>query len=188
MMGKEEINKLAFEIFEKKKELAEMRRKEEREEVQDYEFQGPDESSVKLSELFGDKSDLVLVHNMGTSCPYCTLWGDGYNGLLGHLENRAGFVVVSPDDPATQQKFAKGRGWNFKMFSGLGSTFTKDMGYESEESSPMPGVSSFIKDDDGKIFRVATAPFGPGDDFCAAWPFFDLLAEGANGWSPKFSY
>lgn len=41
---------------------------------------------------------------------------------------------------------------------------------------------------DGSIVRTGRASFGPGDPFCAAWHLFDLLAGGAKGWSPKFSY
>jgi hypothetical protein len=30
--------------------------------------------------------------------------------------------------------------------------------------------------------------FSPGDDFCNVWHLFDLIAEGASGWLPKFGY
>ena len=72
--------------------------------VQDYELTnvaGP----VRLSELFGPHEDLILSHNMGVSCSYCTLWADGFNGVADHLANRAAFVVSSPDDPETQAAF-----------------------------------------------------------------------------------
>lgn len=29
------------------------------------------------------------------------------------------------------------------------------------------------------------AAFGPGDDFCAVWPLFDLLEGGVDGWAPR---
>jgi hypothetical protein len=35
---------------------------------------------------------------------------------------------------------------------------------------------------------VGRAEFGPGDDFCAVWHFFDLLPEGVDGWEPRFAY
>src|SRR6516164_9513796 len=60
---------------------------------------------------------------MGASCPYCTLWADGFNGLLPHIENRAAFVVASPDDPQAQEKFKASRGWRFPMVSHRDSTF-----------------------------------------------------------------
>jgi hypothetical protein len=52
----------------------------------------------------------------------------------------------------------------------------------------MPGVSVFRKTDDGKITRVSKAKFGPGDNYCSIWDFFDLLPEGAANFQAKFSY
>ena len=125
---------------------------------------------------------------MGTGCANCTMWADGFNGVFHHLENRAGFVVISPNDPETQKKFAASRGWKFKMCSAKGTSFNKDMGFENEKGGAQPGVSVFRKELGGKLFRVSKAPFGPGDDFCAVWHLFDLLAEGTAGWEPKFKY
>lgn len=155
--------------------------------VEDYALIGPDGTQVTLSSLFGKKEDLIVIHNMGTSCNYCTLWADGFNGLLPHLEDRAAFVVISPDDPKTQERFAQGRGWKFRMVSSKGSSFRQDMGYQSDEGV-LPGVSAFHKNDDGSITHVSNSPFGPGDDYCAAWHLFDLLPNGSEGWEPKFRY
>ncbi len=157
----------------------------EPEEVKDYRFATP-EGSVKLAELFGDKEHLFVIHNMGASCPYCTLWADGFNGILPHLENRAAFVVASPDEPEKQQKFRDSRGWKFRMVSHQGTDFAGDMGYKREKGW-LPGVSVFKKTD-GRILRVSDTGFGPGDDFCTAWHLFDLIPEGADGWHPKFKY
>src|SRR5262245_21731635 len=45
----------------------------EPEAVKDYTFRRASGGSVRLSELFGEKVDLFVIHNMGQSCPYCTL-------------------------------------------------------------------------------------------------------------------
>jgi predicted dithiol-disulfide oxidoreductase (DUF899 family) len=156
----------------------------EPEEVQDYEFAVP-EGKVRMSALFGGKDTLFVVHNMGTSCPYCTLWADGFNGVFDHLRNRAAFVVSSPDDPATQRKFAYGRHWKFPMVSHQGTTFAADMGYRRDKGW-VAGVSVF-KCAGGKLLRVADTAFSPGDDFCNVWHFFDLIPEGKAGWQPKFA-
>jgi len=60
----------------------------EPEPVRDYEFTTPD-GPVRLSQLFGDKRDLFVIHNMGRSCPACTLWADGFNGSYPHIADRA---------------------------------------------------------------------------------------------------
>ncbi len=109
-------------------------------------------------------------------------------GVLKHLENRAAFVVVSPDAPEVQAKFASERGWKFRMLSNQGSTFTRDLGFERRDGGPIPGVSAFHRDKDGRIVRVGKARFGPGDDFCSVWHLFGLLRNGSGDWQPRFKY
>lgn len=152
---------------------------------------GTTEGDVELSQLFGDHDELIIVHNMGSSCAYCTLWADGFNGMLAHFEDRAAFVVVSPNSPAAQKEFAESRGWKFRMVSDSDKGFTRDMGYAYEadgRSMVSPGFSTFKRNTDGTIQRVAHAPFGPGDVFCSVWPMFELLEQGSSNWRPKFSY
>jgi predicted dithiol-disulfide oxidoreductase (DUF899 family) len=180
----EKINEYRRQIAGLREKLREAQASVEPEEVRDYELRGPG-GAVKLSALFGDKDTLFVVHNMGASCPYCTLWADGFNGVFEHLRNRAAFVISSPDAPAQQQTFAQRRGWRFPMVSCQGTTFPQDMGYWQD--GPMPGVSVF-KRTGGKIVRVADTSFSPGDDFCNVWHLFDLIPEGASGWQPKLGY
>jgi predicted dithiol-disulfide oxidoreductase (DUF899 family) len=175
-----------------RRQIAELRQKMraaqaavEPEEVDDYEF-ATSAGKVRLSALFGDKDTLFVIHNMGTGCPACTMWADGFNGVFDHLRDRAAFVVASPDPPDRQHRFATDRGWRFPMVSHEGTSFAADMGY-AEDGRAMPGVSVF-KRRDGKIVRVADTSFAPGDDFCVVWHLFDLVPEGAAGWRPRFSY
>lgn len=179
-----EIEGLEKELLEKSGKLAELRRQAPREEVQDYSLTDHNGNLVKLSELFGDKDDLIVIHNMGKSCPYCTLWADGFNGMAHHFEDRAGFAMVSPDDHQTQREFAESRGWKFKMLSAKESKFTWDLGFQTEKYI-MPGFSTFKKEN-GKIYRIAFAYFGPGDLYCSVWHMFDLLDGGAGDWQPGF--
>lgn len=156
------------------------------ERVTDYALSGA-KGVVKLSTVFGEKSDLIVIHNMGAKCSYCTLWADGFNGVYPHLADRAAFVVVSPDAPALQAKFAKSRGWRFPMLSHAGTTFAADMGYVGASGGFTPGVSVFQKSKSG-VVRVSDTTLGPGDDFCSVWHLFDLIPEGHGGWRPKFKY
>jgi predicted dithiol-disulfide oxidoreductase (DUF899 family) len=183
----EELRKTFEEITRAKQRLAVLRKEAAQMDVGAYTFQTWDSGEVSLADLFGDRDDLLVVHNMGKSCPYCTLWADGFNGVTPHLENRAAFVVISPDDPAIQQEFAESRDWRFRMVSGAGNTFAKDMGYE-HDGSPMPGVSGFRKHPDGRITRTDSSPLGPGDDYCAVWHLLELFQDGADGWEPKYTY
>jgi predicted dithiol-disulfide oxidoreductase (DUF899 family) len=176
-----------------RKNIAELRAKmratlaeAEPEEVQDYAF-ATVEGERKLSELFGKRDELFLIHNMGRKCPYCTLWADGFNGVYHHLANRASFVVSSPDTPGVQKEFAEGRGWRFPMVSHQGTSFAADMGYGSEENGWMPGISVFRREG-GRILRLSDTGFHPLDDFSTVWHILDMLPEGRAGWSPKFNY
>jgi predicted dithiol-disulfide oxidoreductase (DUF899 family) len=171
-----------------KSRLTKLRQGATPEPVGNYTFTQHDGSQATLSSLFGAKQDLILVHNMGKGCAYCTLWADGFNGLTPHLENRAAFVVVSKDDLETQRRFYESRGWTFKMVSSFGTTFSRDLHFEDEKGHQMPGVSAFRKDAEGNVVRTGFTYFGPGDDFCALWPMLDLLPEGSAGWGPRFAY
>ena len=184
---RKQIKKIETQIMKMKAQLSKLRDKATPELVQDYELQNESGKKIKLSSLFGKKKELILIHNMGSSCPYCTLWADGFNGFLKHLENRAAFVVESPDSPKTQAAFKKNRGWNFQMVSSEKSKFRFDLGYAEKPDSFCPGVSTFVMKN-GKIFRHADSVFGPGDNYCAIWDLFDLLPGKATDWEAKFKY
>ncbi|OGC93269.1 MAG: hypothetical protein A2142_06550 [candidate division Zixibacteria bacterium RBG_16_48_11] len=184
---KRKIFKLEATLMKTQEQLGKLKQQLPKEEVRNYTFKTWSDKPVRLSQLFGNKKDLILVHNMGKRCRYCTMWADGFNGVRDHLENRAGFVVNSPDPPAVQKKFATGRSWKFKMVSSYGKSFNRDLGFEGDKKDPRPGVSTFYKKN-GKIYRIRFASFGEGDSFCAVWHFLDLLADGRNGWEPKYKY
>lgn len=195
IMNPNEMSAIDSELLEAEKKLVNLRkrmvqlRKQRKHElVKDYILKDLDGNEVPLSSLFGEMTDLILVHNMGIRCTYCTLWADGFNGVYHHLENRAAFALVSHDDPRTAKIFSEGRNWKFKMLANDGGDFTREMGYEDENGDPHPGISTFHLDSAGKIFRVAHTWFGPGDDFCSTWHIFDMLENGVNDWSPRFEY
>jgi len=182
-----EVDSVQAEIMEQYKRLAKLRRALPPELVADYDFTDWSNSKVRLSELFADKDELILIHNMGKSCAYCTLWADGFTGITKHLEDRAAFVLTSPDAPDVQQRFARDRGWTFRMVSTKGTTFKHDMGFQPKPNEVWPGVSVFRKDADGQIFHVSKSFLGPGDPYCAVWHFLDLLPS-EREWEPKFHY
>jgi predicted dithiol-disulfide oxidoreductase (DUF899 family) len=181
-----EIERIEEYLVVQHERLAELKRQLPGREVSDYTLARP-QGPVRLSDLFATKSDLIVIHNMGKGCRYCTLWADGFNGVWRHLADRAGFVVVSPDPPAVQRAFADARGWTFPIASGHGSTFIEDMGFRGEKGWK-PGATTFQRGTDGKILRVASTPFGPFDPFCPVWHLMALLGDGVNDWEPKYQY
>lgn len=145
---------------------------------QDYDFTSLDGGKVKLSEMFGDKKNLFVIHNMGKSCSYCTMWADGFNGMYKYLEGRgkSAFVLMAGDDLETHRKFKESRGWKYTSYSAKENDFTKEMGFKSpDDENFWPGVSVFEKTDDGKIRRINKEWFGPTDMYCPVWHFLELL-------------
>ncbi len=155
----------------------------EPEAVRDYEFSTP-EGPVLLSGLFGQHADLIMIHNMGSSCPGCTMWADGYMGIHHHVLTRAAFVISSPDSPDVQKQFADSRGWKFRMVSHRDTTFAADMGYRAANGKFQPGISVFRRNGQ-QVVRVSDTELGPYDDFCAVWHLFDMLPDGVGDWRPK---
>ena len=186
--AKKELAKAEKQLMKLREKLGKLRRQATTHKVNDYTLKDPNGNPVKLSSLFGDKDDLIIIHNMGKSCVYCTLWADGFIGFTKHLENRAGFALVSFDRPSVLREFASGRGWNYTYLSNDGGLFAEDMGMTDKKGKPWPGVSTFHRAKDGSITRVSHAYFGPGDDFCSIWHMFDMLKDGQKGWGPKYEY
>ena len=165
----ERLRKQRIELFSK---LAAKRLKD------DYYFKDKNGRRKKLGSLFGKQKYLFMIHNMGKKCSYCTMWADGLNDTFKYLKKKGAFVVVSPDDFETQKKFADSRGWKFNMLSPDNNSFLKDVGFEYNVNGStyhLPGVSVFEKTRGGNIRRVAMDYFGPTDNYCNVWHFYDLL-------------
>lgn len=165
-------------IEEMRKKKIELNSKLAAMDVKDYTLRDRDGKDVKLSEMFGEKDHLILIHNMGKGCPYCTMWADGFKDTYKEIEKKASFVLVSPDKPEVHKEFAESHGWNYRTYSANGTDFIFDMGYDfikDGKHNYWPGVSVFHKDEKGNIKRVAKDYFGPGDFYCNIWHFLDLL-------------
>lgn len=183
--GIAQLNDRRMQIYRLREEIRALQAEIAPEPVADHAFEtlaGP----TTLSALFGDKDQLIVIHNMGAGCLYCTLWADGFNGVAAHLGDRAGFVVISPDAPSDQARLAEARGWRFAMASDPGARFAEAMGF-AEAGASHPGISTFAKTAGG-LQRVSHAPMGPGDDYNVVWHIFDMLPGAAAGWEPKARY
>ena len=108
-MSQDKIEAIERQIGELSTELAALRKAHVAESIPDYPFE-TSAGSTSLLELFADKDRLLVIHNMGQGCRYCTLWADGFNGLLPHLESALSVVLVSKDPPDVQRTFANSRG------------------------------------------------------------------------------
>lgn len=139
-----------------------------------------------LLDLFGDRKRLLAIHNMGQGCRYCTLWADGFNGLLPHLESALAVVLLSKDPPETQRRFANARGWRFQLASHGGGKYIREQSV-MEGDDNFPGAVVYERDAD-TILRKNACVFGPGDIYCSMWTLLGLAGLGEADWTPQFSY
>jgi predicted dithiol-disulfide oxidoreductase (DUF899 family) len=184
-MANTEIPELEKQIFELTAKLNELRKASAGDEVRDYEFSTIDGTTSLLS-MFGDKKQLLLIHNMGQGCRYCTLWADGFNGFLPHLESVMSVVLVSKDAPELQRQFANSRDWRFRLASHGGGEYISEQTV-MDGTENMPGAVVYERDGD-KITRKNSCIFGPGDIYCSMWGLLGLAGLGADNWTPQYAY
>lgn len=170
---------------------------------EDYQFVGPD-GNTNLSDLFGDKSQLIIYHfmmgeNWEQGCPSCSFWADGFNGTTEHLAQRdAAFIGVSNTPIAKIDAYKKRMGWSFKWVSCHGSkfnhdyqaSFTKDemaagkMQYNYRETSfpadEAPAISIFTKDAEGNVYHTYSCYSRGLDNMNVTYQYLDLLPKGRD--------
>jgi predicted dithiol-disulfide oxidoreductase (DUF899 family) len=180
-----EIQKLEKEIYDLSLKLAELRKVSTPIEVKNYKFQTLS-GEVSLLDLFAGKDQLFAIHNMGQGCRYCTLWADGFNSSLSHLEDRFSVVLMSKDSPELQRKFANSRGWRFRMASHGGGEYIQEQTVQPPQPN-MPGIVCYERKGD-RIFKKNASVFGPGDQFCSTWHILSLAGVSENEWTPQYNY
>jgi predicted dithiol-disulfide oxidoreductase (DUF899 family) len=180
-----ETQRLEMEIMEASLKLAALRRAEPPVEIRDYPFATLDGEST-LSALFAGRDRLLLIHNMGQGCRYCTLWADGINGVLAHLEDAMAVALVSKDPPDVQRRLAADRGWRFRVASHGGGDYMREQSIAGDGSNH-PGAVVYERNN-GKIFRRGRASFGPGDLYCPVWHLLALGGIAESEWTPQFHY
>ena len=168
-----------------------------------YAFDGPN-GKVSLSEMFRDKSQLIIYHFMlgpgwEQGCPSCSFLGDHFDGSLVHLNARdIAFSAVSRATMPEIAAFKKRMGWKFPWVSSNQNdfnydyrvSFTKeqlaggqvDYNYNKQKfpSEEAPGLSVFYKNADGAIFHTYST-YGRGlDILLGAYNFMDMAPKGRN--------
>lgn len=157
---------------------------------------------VQLSELLARPGDtLVLLHFMygkkqQSPCPMCTLWADGYDGIVPHLRQRLSFAVLVAGDAGDFSAYARSRGWrHLRVVSAAGSDLKRQLGFEDEDGAQWPGASVFRRRDDGTLVHTYSVSASPkaglyrGMDLLSPfWNFLDLTPEGRGDFMPKRQY
>ena len=184
-MSDDKIRELEMQIYDLGQELHRLRSAQAPREIPNYSFQTL-EGSTSLLDLFGKQDKLLLIHNMGQGCRYCTLWADGINAFLPHLETAISVVLVSRDEPALQRRLANERGWRFRMASHGGGDYIREQTSEPGQGNA-PGAAAYQRDGD-RILKLGSSSFGPGDQYCSLWQFLSLAGIGNEEWTPQYQY
>lgn len=144
---------------------------------------------VKLSELFGEHSTLLLYSYMfgperDIPCPGCTHLLDCVEGAARHVPQRAALYVAAASPIARLAAWAHGRGWDhLRLLSTAGNSYSahyygntasltpamrQQRGYKEGENWDEPMLNVFVKD--GEQIRhfwgseLVFAPEDPGQD------------------------
>lgn len=179
------IQQLEQDIQQKIEKLNELRKQAAPTPVRNYQFRTLD-GDVSLLDLFAGRDKLFAIHNMGQGCRYCTLWADGLNPFVPHLESSFAVVLLSKDPPEVQRAFANQRGWRFRMASHGGGEYIKEQSV-CEGGDNMPGMVAYTRRGD-QILKLNSAVFGPGDLYCTMWHVLSLAGLGDGDWTPQYAY
>ena len=171
---------------------------------EDYEFEEIDladgsSHSIRFSELFGDKSDLLAYSYMygpewENPCPSCTSLIDGIDAVSRHVRQQAELVVIGKATAAQLYDMAKERGWtDLRLLSGEKNNYARDYNAQPGESSEslLPLMNAFQKDDSGIHHFWASellwTPMEGGHPrhVDIAWPLWGLLDMTRSGRHPQ---
>jgi predicted dithiol-disulfide oxidoreductase (DUF899 family) len=210
---REELRQAEVELMRQREKVAALRRTlPQGAAVDDYEFlEGPRQlkdgdtpiTRIRLSELFSaPHRALVVQHVMyrkrqTSSCPMCTLWVDGLDGVVPHIERNVDFVVASAAEPAALRSHARARGWGkVRLLSCGDNAFQYDLGAEDEEGHQNSTFSVFTLDPDGTPRHFYTCHPQMADDvsergvdlLSPVWHLLDLTPHGRGEWHASLSY
>jgi predicted dithiol-disulfide oxidoreductase (DUF899 family) len=181
----DEITEIEKQLFELTMKLNQLRKTNSGVEINNYTFSTLD-GEATLLDLFGENDRLLVIHNMGQGCRYCTLWADGFNGFLPHLESAMSVVLVSKDLPDVQRTFANSRDWRFRLASHGGGEYIQEQTVMDGESN-VPGAVVYERN--GKrITRKNASVFGPGDLYCSFWNLLGMAGLSESEWTPQYKY
>lgn len=183
-----EIARLEKQMWDIYGEITKLRADAPQTEVKNYNFQTL-EGEVSLLDLFGGKDVLFAIHNMGTGCNFCTLWADGLNSFVPHLEEKYSVVLLSKDTPEVQRRFANDRGWRFRTASHGGGDYIREQSTNpaSEAAANYPGLVCYIREG-SKVYKKNSTVFGPGDAYASIWHVLSLAGHTEEQWQPKYHY
>jgi predicted dithiol-disulfide oxidoreductase (DUF899 family) len=167
-----------------------------------YVFDTPDGTKT-LSDLFDNRSQLITHHFMfhpdwDAGCKTCSFDADHAEGALMHLQNHdVSYVHVSRAPLEKIEAYKKRMGWTARWVSSFGSDFNYDyhVSFTPEELArgkvfynyrlqegieEVPGLSVFLKDEDGTIYHTYSSYARGNEEVLGAYMYLDITPKGRN--------
>jgi predicted dithiol-disulfide oxidoreductase (DUF899 family) len=180
------------ELVEKVKSVAAERRKlpPGGELKEDYVFQWANEGKVgqpvKFSELFGDKTTLLLYSfmfgpNWDNPCTSCTSLVDGFDRTWYQVSRDAAFVAIAKAPAGRIDAWARQRGWSqIPLVSGFESTYQADYKCQGDTDDMQWPVMHVFRKQAGKIlhFWGTESTSNHLDTVWVYWNLMDFTPEG----------
>jgi predicted dithiol-disulfide oxidoreductase (DUF899 family) len=164
------------------------------------------ERQVRLSELFEEGKDSLVVYNfmfgpaMAQPCPSCSSILDALDAEMPHLRQRTNVAVVAKSPIQRIRHFARERGWrHLHLLSSAHNTYNADYHGETADGRQMPALNVFTRRD-GQIHHtwgseLMFVPAETGQDprhVDPIWPLWNVLdytPEGRSAdWRPSLTY
>jgi len=133
------------------------------------------------------------------ACFACSFWADNFNGIIVHLNHRDVTLVAASRAPYEKiAAYEQRMGWSFTWVSSGQSDFNVDyhVSFTAQEvaarkaeynytlqdpgQAEAPGLSVFVKDDEGRIFHTYSAYARGLDMVNVAYHYLDLVPKGRD--------
>lgn len=151
---------------------------------EDYTFQWATDGSVgqrvKFSELFGDKSTLLLYSfmfgpNWGKPCPSCTSLVDAFDRASYSVTRDAALAAIAKAPADRINAWAKQRGWSqIALASGFESSYQADYKCQGESDDMQWPVMHVFMKRDGAIFHFWGTELS-ANHVDTVWPYWNLM-------------
>lgn len=168
---------------------------------EDYEFTSVGGKKVRLSELFENGKDTLVLYNMmldtdwDEPCPMCNSIVDGLNGNARQITQKINLAVIAKAPIEKLIAYAQKTGWKYvHILSSHANTYNADY-FGEEDGNQQPMINVFVKKDNGIYHTWGSelhyAPKDPGQDPRAIdtiwplWNILDLTPNGREDWYPK---
>jgi predicted dithiol-disulfide oxidoreductase (DUF899 family) len=202
--ARKELLRKEKELTQRRDELAQQRRQLPWTRIDKNYVFDDGQGKQSLADLFGPHRQLIVYHFMfdpawSEGCKSCSLVADHYNPLIVHLAQRdVSMVTVSLAPIEKLLSFKERMGWTFEWVSSQGSDFNRDfhVTFTPEELAQKtanynydfkpfpvteaPGVSVFVKDDDGQVFHTYSSYARGLEPILGIYSLLDFVPKGRD--------